>query len=1296
MDNSVLAKVLVDLHRFRGNNIPSVPTRTRTIFDLKFETFFHSHVAEFIKGLSRNGIPGLLNHSNETLGNPYLHSQWKLSYTSTISTSSTNSACVIERGRNLQLPVPRPPNFEAVVLEGKDLWHYSHDNSAVTEPWKRVQRITDQATGPGCIIQRKGNMAVDRPGDFEVVVLQGNELHHYTHDNSQSTSSWVDQGIVTSQATGPGYIIESDFQGIIIDIPGRKYPLELVVLEGDQVMHYQHNPASNHWINQGVITDRATGLGSIIRSSFVSGGSRNFDVIVLKGNQLAHYSKDHAKNEWHKISVITDAATNAGWIIQSGIRDSQLHGNFEVVVNEGTHLVHYWKDNSDPGSGWRRGQVISTKASSQGCIIHGSFGEDVGNFQVVVPEENGRLVHYYNVNQGGYGSEGERFYFWKTYKPTGYVDDPYPRNDLDFSHGGAYSLYNWEIFFHVPMLLATQLSKNQRFADAMRWYHYIFDPTVDSHELTIHRYWKFLPFRDVEKQRIDHMLEILSDPSKKGSSYKQEIEDLLDDWAKHPFQPHRIARLRLIAYQKNVLMKYIDNMIAWGDQLFRRDTIESINEATQLYILAADLLGPRPERVQRKGKSQARTYAQLQPKLDEFGNAKEAIENEFPFASSMSSIQCSNKTSGLLGIGDTFYFCIPQNDKLVSYWDTVADRLFKIRNCMNIEGVFRQLPLFEPPIDPALLVKAAAKGVDIGSVLSDMSAPLPYYRFSYMLQKALEVSSELGSLGSELLAALEKKDVEALASVRAKHETDILNMILLVKNSQYEEANALKIALESSRKVAITRYLHYQKLLGVENPQEPKLNDELQDYPPSGSYKLESGEEGVRLTSQEKSELDLSSEAADRQTIASASELSASLLNVIPSWSFHGAFWGIGTGISWGGSNLGSAASAVARVAQHYSGKSAFEGSKSAKLGSFVLREREWVLQNNLAAKEIMQIDKQLAAADIRIAIANQEIINHNKQIETAESVEEFLHNKYTNEELYRWMQGEISTIYFQCYQFAYDIAKRAERCYRVERGITDSNFIQFGYWDSLHKGLLAGERLYFALKQMEQAYYNQNKREYEITKNISLMLNDPLALIKLKETGQCIVELPEALFDADYPGHYMRRIKNASLTIPCVVGPYASINCTLTLLANKIRINSNAQTEYAEQEQEDDSRFVTNFAALQSIATSHAQNDSGMFELNFRDERYLPFEGAGVISRWRIEMPKENNAFDFSTISDVIIRFSYTAREGGDLFGRRRRKLCSGHLKRTLYVHSVQGMNFQTNGIASSILVIQMQQVKF
>src|ERR1700716_1886577 len=48
-----------------------------------------------------------------------------------------------------------------------------------------------------------------------------------------------------------------------------------------------------------------------------------------------------------------------------------------------------------------------------------------------------------------------------------------------------------------------------------------------------------------------------------------------------------------------------------------------------------------------------------------------------------------------------------RHDKMLGYWDTVAARLFKIRHCMNIEGIVRPLALFDPPLDPGMLVKAA-------------------------------------------------------------------------------------------------------------------------------------------------------------------------------------------------------------------------------------------------------------------------------------------------------------------------------------------------------------------------------------------------------------------------------------------------------------------------------------------------------------------------------------------------------------------------------------------------------------
>jgi len=133
-----------------------------------------------------------------------------------------------------------------------------------------------------------------------------------------------------------------------------------------------------------------------------------------------------------------------------------------------------------------------------------------------------------------------------------------------------------------------------------------------------------------------------------------------------------------------------------------------------------------------------------------------------------------------------------------------------------------------------------------------------------------------------------------------------------------------------------------------------------------------------------------------------------------------------------------------------------------------------------------------------------------------------------------------------------------------------------------------------------------------------------------------------------DYPGHYLRRIKTVGLTVPCVVGPYTSVNCTLTLLSNSVRRTTSLSPAYPRDTEGDDPRFADNIGAIQSIATSSAQNDSGMFELNFRDERYLPFEGAGAISRWRVELPVETNQFDRNTISDVVIHLRYTAREGG------------------------------------------------
>src|SRR4029450_4554543 len=108
-------------------------------------------------------------------------------------------------------------------------------------------------------------------------------------------------------------------------------------------------------------------------------------------------------------------------------------------------------------------------------------------------------------------------------------------------------------------------------------------------------------------ERIQDLLWTLQDPTAPKAK-KDEVGAAIDDWREHTFQPPRIARGRPGAYMKTVVMKYLDNLIDWGDKLFRRDTIESINEATQLYILAGNLLGRRPRRVGGAGGAGAEGY----------------------------------------------------------------------------------------------------------------------------------------------------------------------------------------------------------------------------------------------------------------------------------------------------------------------------------------------------------------------------------------------------------------------------------------------------------------------------------------------------------------------------------------------------------------------------------------------------------------------------------------------------------------------------------------------------------------
>ena len=897
-------------------------------------------------------------------------------------------------------------------------------------------------------------------------------------------------------------------------------------------------------------------------------------------------------------------------------------------------------------------------------------------------------------------------HFEDRYKPNEALVLPgtLPEEDVDFHEGSAYSLYNWEMFFHAPLLIATQLSKNQRFAEAQKWFHYIFDPTDSSTEPAPARYWRTLPFFNAGKTPpIQELLDLLNDNTV-GSEVKAELAKSVRAWCKNPFKSHAIARWRISAYQKSVVMKYIDNLLDWGDQLFRRDTIESINLAAQLYQLAEQILGPQPEVLPPKGQAKPQTYNGLEPLLDGLSNALVQAENLIrpgclPIPGKNHPPDCLPPLP--------FYFCIPRNEQLLEYWNKVEDRMKKIHNCMNIEGVVRPLSLYDTEINPLKIIQAVAGGQTVDSILNDINAPLPHYRFSYLVQKASELTGEVKALGNSLLSAMEKEDAEALARLRARHEQALLETTTLVKKAQVDEARASLEALQKSQDMAKTRLEYYINLLTSKITVDlPALNqdssadiilntlegfmDQVYDVRTSldstdlykslkpvvqaaqaliftqlrSSLSLtgETGSPnmpdstGLPISAFEKRQLDELKLAHDSQQLAMGYETLAQVLALIPEFS-SGVQGTASTPVAMftiGGQALSGSARLQSELGNFVASEHSYRANLHSILGSYERRAMEWSLQCGLAYKEWDQINAQIEAATSRLTAAAQELRVHARQMEQSQEISDFLSNqKFTNQELYHWMVGQLSKLYFQVFQLAYDLSRKAENALRWELGLQDSSFIRFGYWDDLYKGLMAGEQLALDLKRMENAYLDQNRREFEITKNISLLSLDPGSLLQLRQTGSCEVSLPEVLFDLDYPNHYLRRIKTVSLSIPCVTGPYRGVYCTLILLKSSIRYqNTLYQGEY-ERSQQDDARFVDYYAAIQSIATSSGQMDNGMFELNLRDERYLPFEGSGAISQWRLELPSDFRQFDYETIADVILHIRYTAREGGSQLSR-------------------------------------------
>ena len=778
------------------------------------------------------------------------------------------------------------------------------------------------------------------------------------------------------------------------------------------------------------------------------------------------------------------------------------------------------------------------------------------------------------------------------------VDGPYPAPMVDFVWGGANAMYNWELFFYVPMLIAEKMIAEQSYEEALLWLQLVFDPreNYSAYERTKHfihllpkgaRYWKFLPFfanKDADKS----ILQMLGMPTKRDKlPDRTALSSLADKWKNDPFNPHLIARYRNVAYQKYVVMKYLDTLIGWGDREFAKDTTESVNLAIQFYVLAAELLGPKSPEAPEPDAASPLKAKELLSRTDDLGNAFIEYENAALVGKGRAkallirSMDARTRRTGNI-VESMFYFSIPRNETLFSYWDTIADRLYKIRNSLNIQGVKRTLALFAPPIDPGLMVKAQAMGLSIDSILNSADAKLPIYRFRVIVKLAVDMAKDACQMGRDLLGILEKQDAEQLQVFKAKCDKAV---------------------------VAETRAVHEMKVKSLEvektKIEEKKATKQNVTKQQKAMHLVSRGEEMYQKAMEK---------VAKIQEIVEKVRNIASATYKMPDFKYGSvinAFGGPRFDIeSLGGTKLAenlisAAESYAARFAQRQ-----LDAAKTKLQAELERRKKEWIVEDEVADAEVAEIEKEEVVNEIKVQQVEKEQKNIEREILRSEEIYDVLSEKFTNNDLYIWLEKELGKVFRQYVKTLLEVAQMAEKAYHFEidgKIIDEPEFMAGDYWETFYKGLLAPERILLDLRRMEKAFLENDSHKMAIVRPIVIFKNlttpteipQNVTIEKTKDTYEYLITIQPELFNADFEGHVNRRIRDVRLQIISgdTIDEFANVNAELSLTSDTL------------------------FSRI--YATSMALSNVGKFDFSFVDDKYCSFEGAPLdkTTEWTLRL---------------------------------------------------------------------------
>lgn len=776
---------------------------------------------------------------------------------------------------------------------------------------------------------------------------------------------------------------------------------------------------------------------------------------------------------------------------------------------------------------------------------------------------------------------------------------------------GANGLFFWELFFHLPHLVATRLRTEDRFAEAQNWLHYVFDPQAPADEKPTPPapqppnpkplYWRCRP------------LVIKGNPGFE---------------AQNPTDPDAIGYAKPRHFQILMFTEYVQNLIAWGDWYYRQLTRDSLAAAKLCYVQASFMMGKASE-VRTVNKWQPETVGNL---LSKSGTrpSLEAFELNLDF--SLEDVPSASDTPPQMGLLANEPFKVPINSKLLDLFALPEQRMYNMRNNLTIDGKPLDIPFFSPRTDPNQLLRDLASGGVAGPRPMGGRLVVGAFRWRVMFEAALRAVQSLQEYGNQVLNLLERRDRAEQEEMEKNHMVELGTYAQTMQQLAIDQMIANVTALEVSQIVAQQRADTYAQL-------------------------YERNVSGVEYDVME------SLQASKILSLTSASiKPVGALLKALPNI----------FGLANGGHRLESIADAVCFGLDVAASVMQIDADRQATTEAYRRRREEWELQRNQALAEVSAIDAQIAAQQYAVTAAQTSLEQTLRANSQALTVYNFLKKRATNAQLYGWMLGQLKALHNQAHDAVVSMCLAAQASLSAEVGDFDSPIPLPQVWLDNHYGLTAGEHLREYLLRMEREYLQRHERRQELVKTVSLrqLFNDEhfaqtgianweAALKQLQEKGTLEFKLTQLLFDRDHPGHYCRQTSMVEVDLPALKGPFEDVRATLLQISSMIATKPTTQSVTYGHNPDGvmaPAEMLVNLRSGQQMTLSTGVADNGMNAMKPDDAMLYTFENTGAISRWMLNFPRHKSpqqAAMLLSLTDIIVRIRYTAKVGEPTFIR-------------------------------------------